>query len=399
MSRNSHLSAISVQVISNGAVAALSFGIVVLLARVMGPVAFGRYNFLLSVAALFMILQDGGFRNLIYRELIRPTYSRESADQILPLGLGHLSVVTLAGVAVCLVLPVSGDLRAGLAASCFCFGCVACANYISALYQSRGLFGKDARWQLALRVVSGLCIASTLLFLSVRPWVVFLAWSIGTCLCLLAVGGEFRAPRFQAFTRTPFASACLSFMFINASTALYHRVDIIMLELLQGGEGVGQYAAAYRFLDGFILLATPVGVVLFHKLRRIGRDRALFRREVARYGAVLMGVGAGLFFGAVLLGEAVASLVYGARYAATAGLLPVLFLALVFNLPNGVLTQAVVADNREGAYAKAAFACALVNGGLNLVFIPAWGPMGAALATVATEAVLTALLLYILVGK
>lgn len=396
MSRKSHLSAISVQILSSGAVAAISFGVVILLARAMGPVVFGQYNFLLSVAALFMILQDGGFKNLIYRELTRPTYSRESADQVFPLGLAHLILATIAGGAICLLLPLPQDLRWGLAASCFCFGCVACGNYISSLYQSQGLFNKDAFWQLALRVASGLCIVLTLLFVSDRPWAIFLAWGAGTCLCLLIAGGNFRLPLLRPLTRTPYASACMSFMFINGSTALYHRVDIIMLELLQGGEALGQYAAAYRFLDGLILLATPVGVVLFRRLREIGKERVRFRNEVARYALLLTGVGVILFALAFMFGGKLIGFAYGEQYRAAAGLLTVLFMALAFILPNGILTQAAIADNRESAYAVAALACAVLNGVLNVIAIPIWGALGAAVATVLTEAFLTLALVYIM---
>ena len=50
-------------------VAAVSMLITFFLARTLGPEIFGRYSYIITLAALFAILQDGGFRTLLFREL------------------------------------------------------------------------------------------------------------------------------------------------------------------------------------------------------------------------------------------------------------------------------------------------------------------------------------------
>ena len=74
-------------------------------------------------------------------------------------------------------------------------------------------------------------------------------------------------------------------------------------------------------------------------------------------------------------------------------MLPWLLAALIFILPNGVLTQAAIAQNIEHLYAVAAGAAALVNIGLNFVLIPRFGGLGAAWATIVTDAFLTVFLI------
>lgn len=64
--------------------------------------------------------------------------------------------------------------------------------------------------------------------------------------------------------------------------------------------------------------------------------------------------------------------------------LPWLLGALIFALPNGILTMGAIALNRERGYALAAGVGALVNIGLNIAWIPDYGARGAAWATVAT---------------
>ncbi|MBU0463136.1 MAG: polysaccharide biosynthesis C-terminal domain-containing protein [Proteobacteria bacterium] len=51
-----------------------------------------------------------------------------------------------------------------------------------------------------------------------------------------------------------------------------------------------------------------------------------------------------------------------------------------------------MAQNRERLYAAAVGACALFNIGLNFILIPEFGGIGAARATIATEALLTLIL-------
>lgn len=85
-------------------------------------------------------------------------------------------------------------------------------------------------------------------------------------------------------------------------------------------------------------------------------------------------------------------LAYGDSYAAAAPLLSWLLVAFLFLAPNYVLTQAAVALGRERWYAVTVCIAAAVNVGLNFWLLPRFGALGAAWASIATEAVLMVLL-------
>ena len=85
---------------------------------------------------------------------------------------------------------------------------------------------------------------------------------------------------------------------------------------------------------------------------------------------------------------------FGPSYHDSARLLGVLAWALLFILPNAVLTQAAIALNRDRAYAVMATTAAIFNVGLNIWLIPRHGALGASWVTVATEAWLFALLAF-----
>ena len=55
--------------------AGVSVFLTFLLGRVLGPEAFGDYSYVLTLAALFLIFQDGGFKTLLFRERTLSTSS------------------------------------------------------------------------------------------------------------------------------------------------------------------------------------------------------------------------------------------------------------------------------------------------------------------------------------
>ena len=70
-------------------------------------------------------------------------------------------------------------------------------------------------------------------------------------------------------------------------------------------------------------------------------------------------------------------------------------MAYIFILPNYIITQAMIALNKEKIYAYTAIAAAILNIIGNLYMIPLSGAKGAAMVTVATEAFLFFVLGYV----
>ena len=98
---------LSWQWLSTLLVAGISFLISVMLARALGVEGFGTYSYLLSLAGIFLILQDGGYKTLLFRESIGG-----SGKRVLPLGIGNVFIMTLAGGGIVFsVSPQSGHPR------------------------------------------------------------------------------------------------------------------------------------------------------------------------------------------------------------------------------------------------------------------------------------------------
>ena len=119
--------------------AGVSILLTFLLGRVMGPEAFGRYSFMLTLASLFFILQSGGFKTLLFREktLASPTL-KGHGDRLFSWALGNTLVVSFAGFLCVLILPF--QYRFGMIAALLYFGLLAVTDFVSAILRGAGRF-------------------------------------------------------------------------------------------------------------------------------------------------------------------------------------------------------------------------------------------------------------------
>jgi O-antigen/teichoic acid export membrane protein len=375
-------------------VAAISMLLSFALGRALGPEGYGSYSYALSWAVIFAVVQDGGFRTLLFREGVAPTPAlQESEGTLVRSALGHAGMVTLLGIAAIVTIPLRD--RNVLLAAVVCMGLTAVMGFVSARLKAAGRFRAEAGWQALARLLSAACVAIVLLLPDASPMRVLVGLSAGLALALgLPVARrQLGAPRLH-WSAGVYRS-CAAFLVIDAGSAVYFRIDMVLLRHLAPGAGeVGLYAAAHRFIEAAVLLAVPAAHVGFRALRLRWEEPRAFRRLlvlmlVATVAVAAMAVAAGHG-----LGEPILRATFGPEFVAAARPLTWLLLALLFMLPNAILTQGMIAINREWAYAAAAVAAAVVNCGLNFWLIPRHGAVGAAWAALATEAYLFACLAF-----
>jgi O-antigen/teichoic acid export membrane protein len=137
-----------------------------------------------------------------------------------------------------------------------------------------------------------------------------------------------------------------------------------------------------------------LGAIWFRELRLLAADSPEFKSRLTQMGLMLLGAALTILALGMVFKTRILHFTFGADYASAAELLPWLLAALIFVLPNTVLTQAAIAKNRERLYAVAAGIGALLNIGLNWMLIPQFGGLGAAWSTIATEGILGVFLLW-----
>jgi O-antigen/teichoic acid export membrane protein len=378
------------QFISTLYLALLGFAVSVLLARELGVEVFGNYSYILSLAGIFLIFQDGGYKTLIFRESVDNNTTQSS----LSLGVIHLILITLlGGLLVSLIQPQRWEI---ILTAFGCMGLVVLTGFVSSLLKGRGDFKLDAIWKIVIRSLTACAILSALFFYKANTIkYIFIAWSIALILALIwpIVKGYIKWPSFN-FNNELFRSSMV-FLSIDVATVFYFRSDIVLLEYLGNIEGdVGHYSAAYRILEGIILIATPVAQIAFRSLRLRLNQKKFYSLLILLTFAML--VIAGVFAGlGIFFSDDVILVVFGEQYQRAGKLLPILMFAMLFILPNYILTQGAIAINKEIYYAKIVCFVALLNILLNIWLIPDFGAFGAACATIFSEGVLFMGLVYV----
>jgi O-antigen/teichoic acid export membrane protein len=168
-------------------------------------------------------------------------------------------------------------------------------------------------------------------------------------------------------------------------SALYFRIDVFLVQLWSGTEAVALYNAVFRLVEALRLLPAAVLAVALPSLARAGDIRPLARVAVP-VTAVAIAVSAVLW----RLADWLIPLVYGAPYAPAVPAFKILLLSFPLLSLNYALTHQLVGWDGQRAYAALCATALAVNVAVNARLVPLWSIEGAAWATLATEAVLTA---------
>jgi O-antigen/teichoic acid export membrane protein len=231
---------------------------------------------------------------------------------------------------------------------------------------------------------------------------VLIAPHAGTLLLALAVANLFalipmlgaarrviaRGPRPRAWAVLRGAAPLAA---MTLATLVYYRSGTIALSLFSSSSQTARFAAASTIAWGLLSAANAVTTGLLPRLSA-ARDEA-DRVAVTRRALVWITAGCTLLAALVaLLAKPLLTVLFGARYAGAAGTLALLAGATALIAPAGVLGTALIAVGRLRPVATQVGASLAINLLALAALVPRLGATGAAVATLACEAVALTLL-------
>lgn len=174
---------------------------------------------------------------------------------------------------------------------------------------------------------------------------------------------------------------------------LIFNSDLIFLRGFRGAAAVGYYAAAYALISFLGNMGSTYILSLLPTFTRIGSagnaQGDLYHTSIAQVFAVTLPAAVG----GTLLAPQIIGLVFGSGYDASVRVLQALLWSVPLTTVRSVPTVALMARGREDHVLRTTAWAAAANVLLNVVLIPPFGMIGAALATVTTEWVRLALAL------
>ena len=167
---------------------------------------------------------------------------------------------------------------------------------------------------------------------------------------------------------------------------IFQHTDRIMIKLMMGEAETGFYSAAITCIgiSGFVFSAVIDSmrpVILEEK----GKDQARYENRVAQLYAIITFISLAQSIGMTVLAKPLVNLLYGAEYAPTAGILCVAVWYVTFSYYGSVRNVWILAEGKQRYLFGINVIGAAANVLLNLLLIPRWGGIGAAIASLITQ--------------
>lgn len=175
---------------------------------------------------------------------------------------------------------------------------------------------------------------------------------------------------------------------------VYYSADSILLGLLRTSTEVGYYAAAYKLVLPWLLIASIVGLLAMPRLAADLAENRDVLETVERLARLLFALGLSVAVAGTLLAESLVIAVFGPAYRPAIVPLVILIWSVVTVLANASFGFYMLARRDDRRYMWIAVAGAVLNLGLNVVLIPDFGMVGAGVATLAAEVLVLSSILW-----
>jgi PST family polysaccharide transporter len=376
------------KVISLGAIAAAN----VVILRALGPAVYGSFG--AATAVLAMCLPLTLFGNvMIVRSLSRP---QPPARALLRLAtLMSTSGAVLGGCAM-VVLALAGPFGEPTSHLLLVLVLALLARPLSAIdvwFQATSRNPEATRVRTVVTILAAIgrivVAVSTGSLLAMAAIVVLESVVAGILLRVSHVLRS-RTSRNLAFSeavlmrphRNEIVVASTWYLGYSMAIILFMRIDQPMILLLSSPTQVGIYAAAANLSDAFSFLPNAL---LTASLPLLGSLHIANRARYEQKSAMLLSVGAGIGYVLAVFGIVAAPLVvpllYGEDFGQSVTLLQILLLGMPFLFVGILRTPQIIHEGLQREVMWIGVLTLILNVGLNLMWIPTWGAIGAASAT------------------
>ncbi|MCK5084312.1 MAG: flippase [Candidatus Pacebacteria bacterium] len=381
---------------------ALALVIIGLTTRYLGDGGFGDYIIVITFVYIFSVIADLGLYSIVVREI-----SRKGADEEKIVNnaftLRFVAGFFILGSAffVSLIFPYSGSVKHGIAIAALGFWILSNIQVLMGLFQKQLAMDKVAIAEILGRIIQLLfvliCVELDLGFLYII-FSIFLG-AIFSFVLVLFFTSKYIKIRLRFDFR--FWIVLLKQAYPLAVSAIlvliYFKLDTIFLSVMKSREAVGVYGLSYKILENLIFFpAMIVGLTMPIMSRYIFTDRDRFKSVVQRTLNFLLIAVVPMMFGTVLISDKIIKLIGGEiGFVDSPLVLNILMIALGFIFLGALFSNIIIAANKQKALAQIYFVGMIFNIITNFIFIPRYSYFGAAATTVATELLVTILMIFV----
>lgn len=362
-------------------------------ARYLGPADFGRYNYILAMVSLFAPIAKLGLDNIIVRDLAQDS---EQKREILGTGFVLKAIASL--ITTILLVAVVIFLKPQEPETQMLIGIFALASSFRAMdvveywFQSQ-IASKYVVWT-RNAVYLTITLFKVVMIQAQAPLMAFIIilsleqvfTGVGLAIAYQRSGEPLQQWRIRWQRAKQLLKDSWPLILSGIVIIIYMRIDQVMLEQMQGSESVGIYSAAVKISELWYFIPISIINSIFPAVvqgKTLGEK--VYLQRIQKMFNLMAVISYAVAIPITLLSPWVVNLIYGPNYGAAATVLTIHIWAGVF-VSSGVARETWLTT--EGLMTLSAVMTTLgaaVNVGLNLLLIPSYGGVGAAIATVIAQ--------------
>ena len=372
----------------------ISLIVTIYLARYLGTVGFGKYSFVFAYLAFFNIITDLGLQQILVREMARDhTIAPKLIGNafLIRLILTVFAVVSSLVIITFMSYPADTTTYVYIASLTLLF--ISFSDFYRTIFEANLRMEYNVFSRITFKVLSAALIL----------WIIFCGGTLMQVMMALvfsemaktilnySFSRKFVRPQFEIdFELWKYlVRAALPLALSSVIWVIYYQIDKVMLSIMQGDASVGIYSAAYKLCEPFSLIAGALMISLFPIMSayfKSSKERLIKTYRLGiKYILIIM---LPIAMGTTLLADKIILLIYKAPFAASITVLQILVWTMVFASLNFVMSNLLVAMDKQKLYTISTGLCAISNVTLNFFLIPMLSYNGAAIATVVTNVVL-----------
>jgi O-antigen/teichoic acid export membrane protein len=378
----------------------LSFAFSVLIVRHLGADSYGQYSAVLAFGGLFVFIGDLGLSQYAVRQVARWRDAEAGPERIDAL-FGSVLVLRLVLSVLAAVLLVAAAWLTGRPP--VMVGAIALGTLGLVMYAVQGTSDGILAGFERLDLTAVARVLNQLTFVVAGGAALWLgagyyglvganlaAVVLMTIFCWWAVRWLGVRPR-GALARTwpDLLRRSAPFGVIGFTLGISYRFDVVLLNIFRGDAETGYYTAAYNLVFAAALLSNVLNTALFPSLTRLAASAPEhLPRVYQRTLRYLLVLALPITLGGTALADQLIPALFTAAYEPATLALRVLIWATPLMFASEFLGYVVVIQGHERRVARAIVLSTALNATCNLLLVPRFGFVSAAVLTVMTEAVL-----------
>jgi polysaccharide transporter, PST family len=364
------------------------------IARYLGASQFGTFNYAIAFAAMFSPIATLGLDAVVIRYLVNDVSSKQ---QILPTVfwlklIGSLGALFLS-VGSIYLFRHNDALTISLVAVLTGVGVVQTFDTIDIWFQSQveskyTVVAKNSAFILtALLRVMLIESKAPLIAFAIAGLVEAGLGALGLVILFKARGNTLNFWQGDTSLAKKLLKESWPLILSGLSIMIYMRIDQIMLGQMIGEKAVGIYSAATRISEIWYFIPTTIASSIapsIYAAKKISEQ--VYYQKIRRFIRSMVFVAIIIAIPMTFLSSFVVTTLFGNEYIEAGGILAVHIWAAVFVFMGVATSPWFNAEELNHLSFHRTFLGAVINVGLNLVLIPAYGGIGASVATVISQA-------------